>query len=318
MGAFMRLLITGGLGYLGGRLAQYWGEQGEHEIVLGTRHPAEPPRWLPQARLVQTRWDSLASLEESCSGVDAVIHLAGMNAQDCNADPVAALEFNGTATARLLQAAIRQKVKKFIYLSTAHVYGSPLAGVITEETCPVSLHPYTTSHRAGEDVVRGTYQRGEIEGVVIRLSNAYGAPAHKDANCWMLLVSDLCRQAVTTRRMVLKSTGVQRRDFVSLSEVCRAIDHLMRLPGENLGKGLFNVGGEWSPTVWEMACFVRERSRLVLGFQPELTRVPPPFDEVAADLDYRLDALHQTGFHPSSDRVAEIDRLLEFCKASFL
>jgi hypothetical protein len=67
-----------------------------------------------------------------------------------------------------------------------------------------------------------------------------------------------------------------------------------------------------------MACLVQARSQVVLGFQPELTRAPPPFDEAAAGLDYLLDALHQSGFHPSSDRVAEIDRLLEFCKASFL
>lgn len=314
----MKLLITGGFGYLGGRLAQFFGEQGGYEILLGTRHQAEQPSWLPHAKVVQTQWDSPASLEESCSGVEAVIHLAGMNAQDCSTDPVAALEFNGVATARLLHAAIRQKVKRFIYLSTAHVYGSPLTGVIAEETCPVSLHPYATSHRAGEDVVRGAHQRGEIEGMVIRLANAYGAPAHKDANCWTLLVNDLCRQAATTRHMTLKSAGVQRRNFVPLSEVCRAIGHLLHLPGQNLGKGLFNVGGEWSPTILEMACLVQDRCGVTLGFQPILTRIPPQFGEVAAELDYRLDVLHQTGFRPSSDRVAEIDRLLEFCKASFL
>ena len=79
-----------------------------------------------------------------------------MNAQNCVTDPVAALEVNAVATARLLQAAIRQGAKRFIYLSTAHVYGSSLSGVITEETCPASLCPYAASHRAGEDVVRIT------------------------------------------------------------------------------------------------------------------------------------------------------------------
>ncbi len=313
----MKLLITGGFGYLGGRLAQFLASQAGYEILLGSRQQAEPPPWLPQAKVVQTQWDSPTGLAQVCAGVDAVVHLAKMNAQDCASDPVAALECNAVATARLLQVAVRQGVKRFVYLSTAHVYGSPLTGVITEETCPVPLHPYATSYRAGEDVVRAAYQRGEIEGIVIRLSNAYGAPAHKDANCWMLLVNDLCRQAVTTRRMMLQSSGLQRRNFVPLADACRAIDHLLHLPVRDLAKGIFNVGGEWSPTVWEVACLVQERCGLALGFQPKLTRIPPRIGETSAELDYRFDVLRQSGFQPDSDRVGEIDRLIEFCKASF-
>lgn len=314
----MRVLITGGFGHLGGRLAQFLVLQRGDEILLGSRQQTEPPPWLPGAKVVQTRWDLLADLEHICSAVDAVVHLAGMNAQDCTTDPVAALKLNAVATARLLQAAVRQGVKRFIYLSTAHVYGDPLTGEITEETCPVSLHSYATSHRAGEDVVRAANQRGEIEGIVIRLSNAYGAPAHKDVNCWMLLMNDLCRQAVMTQRMALRSSGLQRRNFVPLPDVCCAIAHLLHLSAQDLARDIFNVGGVWSPTVWEVACLVQERCTVVLGFKPQLTRIPPQTGETVAELNYRFDALCQTGFQPSADKVEEIDQLLNFCKASFL
>jgi UDP-glucose 4-epimerase len=313
----MKVLITGGFGYLGGRLAQFLASQAGYELILGSRKQTESPLWLPQAKVVQTQWNSPVGLEQICAGVDAIVHLAGMNAQDCIADPVTALEFNAVVTARLLKAAVRQSVKRFIYLSTAHVYADPLAGVIKEEACPVSLHPYATSHRAGEDVVRAAHQRGEIEGMVIRLSNAYGAPAHKDANCWMLLVNDLCRQAVITQQMVLRSSGFQRRDFVPLGDVCRAIDHLLGLPRQDLDRGLFNVGGKSASTVWDVACLIRERCDAVLGFLPQLIRIEPQVGETAAELDYRLDALARTGFQPSADRVEEIDRLVEFCRKSF-
>lgn len=314
---FMRILITGGFGYLGGRLAQYFIEQG-HEVYLGTRREVNSPYWLPQADVVQNCWDDPASLELNCSGMDVVIHAAGMNAEDCVVDPVTALYINGIATARMLRAAIRQGVKRFIYLSTAHVYGSPLAGTITEETCPVSLHPYATSHRAGEDVVRAAHQRGEIEGVVIRLSNAYGAPAHKDANCWMLLVNDLCRQAVSSREMILHSSGMQRRDFVPFSDVCRAVEHLFKLSPRGLGDGLFNLGGDWAPTVWEMSCLIRERCEEVLGFLPQLTRVPLREGERSLNLDFQMDTLLKTGFELKGDRSTEIGRILMFCKDTFV
>ena len=310
----MKLLITGGFGYLGGRLAQFLASQAGYEILLGSRQHAAPPRWLPQAKVAQTQWDSQAGLEEICTGADAVVHLAGMNAQDCAADPVAALELNAVATARLLQAAVQQGVRRFIYLSTVHVYGSPLAGVITEETCPVSLHPFAASHRAGEDVLRAAHQRGEIEGVVIRQSNGYGAPAHKDANCWMLLLNDLCRQAVTTQRMVLRSPG-QRRDFVTLTDACRAIRHLLELPTVKLGDGLFNVGGGWSPTISEMTQHVAARIHAVTGNSPEILRKEDQNTESAELLDYRMKKLIGTGFNVSGNGNVdqEIDRLIRFC-----
>jgi len=311
----VKLLITGGFGYLGGRLAQFLAPEARYEIVLGSRQHAEPPPWLADAKVAQTQWNSHAGLEQICTGVDAVVHLAGMNAQDCAADPVAALELNAVATARLLRAAIRQGVKRFIYLSTAHVYRSPLAGVITEETCPVSLHPYATSHRAGEDVVRVAHQRGEIEGIVIRLSNSYGAPANKDANCWMLLVNDLCRQAVTTRRMVLHSSGIQKRDFITLTDACRAIRHLLELPARKLGDGLFNVGGGWAPAILEMTQRVAERIHALTGNRPEILRTKDHDIESSELLDYGMKKLIGTGFASggSTNVEPEIDALIQFC-----
>ena len=311
----MKVLITGGFGYLGGRLAQYLSSQPEYEIVLGTSRGTEPPAWLPDAKVAQTQWDSMPALEQICADVDTIVMAAGMNAQDCAADPVAALELNAVATARLLQSAIRQGVARFVYLSTAHVYDSPLTGVITEKNCPTSLHPYATSHRSGEDVVRSAQAAENIEGVVIRLSNAYGAPAHGSANCWTLLVNDLCRQAATTGRMVLQSSGLQRRDFIPLTDVCRAIMHLLELRMEAENDGLFNVGAGWSPTILEMAHRVRDRVEMSTSHRPEIVPAENGPDPVVGFLDYRIDKLIDSGFTVKTvDGVdQEIDRLIQFC-----
>lgn len=310
----MKTLITGGFGYLGGRLAQFLASQSDYELFLGSRQQSEPPSWLPKSKVVCTEWASSKSLEKICAGIDTIVHLAGMNAQGCTADPIAALEFNAVATARLLRAAVRQRVRRFIYLSTAHVYSSPLTGKITEETHPTSLHPYATSHLAGEDVVRTAHYGGEIEGVVIRLSNAYGAPAHKDANCWMLLVNDLCRQAVTRRSMVLRSTGLQKRNFIPMVDACRAVEHLLHLPIQISGKNIFNVGGGESLAIWEAVRLVQERCTVVLGYHPKIECAPRQSDEISAELDYRSDALFQSGFRLGSNKVGEIDQLLKFCE----
>ncbi len=314
----MRILITGGFGYLGGRLTQFLTSQKDHEIILGSRQSSESPVWLPHTKVVKTEWNSISKLKEICSGIDVVIHLAGMNASNCDKDPTAALESNGVFTSRLLQAGMHKGVKRFIYLSTAHVYGSPMDGLITEETCPLNLNSYATSHRAGEDSVRIAHELGEIEGVIIRLSNAYGAPIHKDTNCWMLLVNDICRQSAQTQKIVLHSSGHQRRDFIAMTDACRAISHLLELSEDRLANGVFNVGGGWSPSVLEMSQYVAERVYAVAGNRPTIICEEKNMKSELSLLDYDIKKLINTGFNLNGiDHVNfEIDELINFCLGS--
>lgn len=297
-------------------MAQHLQQVG-HTIILGSRKASKPPEWLPQAEVAQTEWNDGISMEQICAGVDVVIHAAGMNAQDCAADPVAALKFNGLATARLVSAACRAGVKRFIYLSTAHVYASPLVGTITEETCPLNLHPYATSHLAGENAVLGASQGGQIEGIVLRLSNAFGFPTHKDVNCWMLLVNDLCRQAVQIGKMILHSTGSQQRDFIALTEICRIAGNLVARDFVFNAPVVFNLGSGRAQTVIDMAQFIQQRCKLVMGFEPELQRPVTGADERHEILEYRSDRLTKMGISVGLDNSIEIDSLLAFCHEYF-
>jgi UDP-glucose 4-epimerase len=312
----MRVLITGGFGYVGGRLAQHLATHGDHSIVLGTRREMPVPGWCPQAQVVRIDWESEESLRAACGGVDAVVHLAGMNAQECSADPVKALAVNGVATARLVRAAVWRGVRRFIHVSTAHVYGNPLAGTISEDSCALAVHPYATTHRAGEDAVLLANADGKLEGIVVRLSNSFGPPVHAGVDCWMLLVNDLCRQAVTEGRIQLQSAGLQRRDFITLTDACRGVALLLQTPSATSRFGVFNAGGEWAPSVLEMAQRIAVCCGDVLGYSPELLRPAPAAGAQALALDYRIDRLRAAGFVPESAIDAEITATLAFCVAS--
>ena len=89
----------------------------------------EPFYWCNQAKTVEINWRSETSLNEACKNIDAVVHLAGMNAQDCKANPATALEVN-CVYGKTVEAAVKRGVKRFIHLSTAHVYAAPLEGDI--------------------------------------------------------------------------------------------------------------------------------------------------------------------------------------------
>jgi len=313
----VRILITGGFGYIGGRLGNFLAGGQKHHLVLGSRQTRNLPAAITQGEVAQMHWDENESLERACQGVAAVVHLAGMNAKASSDDPAAALEINGLATARLLKAAIRQNVKRFIYLSTAHVYRRRLIGDITTATNPSNLHPYATSHRAGEDVVLAAHDRREIEGAVIRLSNAYGAPTTKDVDCWTLLTNDLCRQTINVRQMILRSSGLQRRDFVTLSNTCEAIELLLKVPALRLGTGLFNVGGNWAPTILEMAQRVAERASVTLGIRPRLESRANGDAESDHRLKYDIRQIVDLGFVVADEKQIdrELDELLRFCAA---
>jgi len=312
-----RVLITGGFGYVGGRTAQFLATRGDLEVTLGTRQHSSQPSWLPEAAMAQIDWASGTSLGDACYGVNTVLHLAAMNENDCASDPSGALLANGVATARLLEAAIEAGVHRFVYLSTAHVYGSPLAGRITELTLPRPQNPYATSHHAGEDCVLAAHDSRKIAGCVLRLSNGFGVPVHPQVNRWTLLVNDLCRQAVQERRLVLRSAGMQVRDFIPLHDAARALSHSIDVSENALGDGLFNVGGECPMRIIDMAGEVSSRCFEVLGFTPEWHFPPAGDSDVAQFHEFNMDKFKATGFALSGDRQKEIDDTLRLCHAAF-
>jgi UDP-glucose 4-epimerase len=310
----VKVLLTGGVGYVGGRLAAFLAGSAAHEVVLGTRTPQRVPAWAAAHRVVETDWTQAGTLERACAGVEAIVHLAGMNARRCAEDPAGALEVNAVATARLLRAAAAGGVRRFIYLSSAHVYGAALEGTVDERTCPAARHPYATSHRAGEDVVRHAQQSGGIEALVVRLSNSYGAPADSGADCWTLLTNDLCLQAARKRRLALRTSGAQRRDFVPLAECCRALAHLLGAPAAVYGEEVINLGG-WTARVREMAELIAARVAVVLGFHPEVELGERSDAAGSGLIEYRIERLRASGFQPDQDaRSVEIDRLIRFCE----
>jgi UDP-glucose 4-epimerase len=133
----------------------------------------------------------------------------------------------------------------------------------------------------------------------------------------MLLVNDLCRQAVNQHSLTLRSAGLQRRDFITLQDVGRVFSHAIDLTKEQVGDGIFNVGGAWAPRVFDIVELIQARCSAVLGFVPNINRPDPVDGEVALDLDFRIDKLLATGFKLSGSTAAEIDATLLLCRQAF-
>jgi UDP-glucose 4-epimerase len=309
--------ITGALGYVGGRVSKHLAENTADYLRLGCRQIAGHPEWLVNGEIVPYDLQDAASLDRFCRGADTVIHLAAANENVCAADPELALRVNVSGALHLLRSAIRAGVKRFLYFSTAHVYGSPLLGLIDEQSLPRPAHPYSISHRVTEDFVLAAHDKGELLGIVVRLSNGFGVPERASVDRWTLIVNDLCRQAVVSRKLVMRSSGLDERNFVTLHDVGRAVVHLLGLPKEQLGNGLFNLASERSMRVIDLVELIAGRTEQVLGFRPVIERPDATGVALHMPLDLLIEKLKKTGFDLRGDMADEIDATLRLCRDAF-
>jgi UDP-glucose 4-epimerase len=313
----MNILITGGTGFLGGRIVKHFLNQ-KHTITIASRTDAPAQEWCKGVRVVVADWSDMDAIRALCSGQDIIIHAAGMNAQDCILNPASALQFNGVVTAQMAKAAADNRVKKFFFLSTAHVYSAPLTGDISEGTCTKNNHPYAFSKLAGEHAVLFAQQQNAMEGIVLRLSNIFGAPAHANVNAWTLLVNDLCKQAVTSGKMTLHTSGIQYRDFLPMDSFLQILSGMIYLNGKSYTEPVFNVGSGQSITVLEMAQLIQIRHETLFQKKITLDVSKVTFqDSPVMSFNFMVNKIKEAGIFSSSELAPAIDQVLLFCKQNF-
>lgn len=298
------VLITGASGLVGGRLLQHLQQRGDLRIRAASRRARSWPEGIAGC---VTDIERSATLDAACDGIDTVINLASMGEAACTADPAAALKVNVGGTLALAGAATRAKVRRFVQLSTFKVYGAALADVIDETSVCRPRSHYAITHRAAEDYVQATVGGS----VVLRLSNGFGVPTPEAEGAWDVIVNEFCRQAVTDRRITIRSSGQAWRNFVPLDDVCSALVLAMTIPA-----GIYNLGSSESMPLRDAARRVAETCDAALGFRPEVQTGPP--DAVPPPrLAYSIDKLRSAGFTPGTAFETEAAAVLVAAQQRF-
>lgn len=302
---------------MGGRVASYLASAApQHSIRLMTRRKADQvPEWARDMDVVRADVLQTESLGPALEGIDTVIHLAAVNEVESQQDPEVALEVNGKGTYRLLQACRAHEVKRFIYFSTFHVYGPGAPQPITEATPTRPVHPYAITHRLAEDWVNSHRHSYGLETLVLRLSNGYGYPADPLVQRWTLVFNDLCKQAIQNGEIRLRSQGTQHRDFVSLTDVGRAINHFLATTGDAWQDGLFNLGGECSMSILQVAQRVAAEFFQRFGKEIPISTGGEEEGQTASPVRYDIDKLKQTGFSLEGNMSEEVRATFDVCEA---
>ncbi|MEO5361727.1 MAG: SDR family oxidoreductase [Nitrospirota bacterium] len=314
----MRVLITGGRGFIGGRTALYLREQyPDSEITITSTTTADLPAWCAGFNTLNMSLSDDQSIARALRGADTIVHLAAINEIDSMRDPVSAMRTNAEGTYRLLRAAAEHGIRNFIYFSTIHVYGENLERpVITEETPIRPYHPYAITHAAAEGFVDEFRRYNAMNTAVFRLSNACGAPADRAVNRWSLVFNDLCRQAVTVGALTLKSSGRQYRDFIAVRDVARAVGHFIYELSGSWGDGLYNLGGECTMTILEAAERVARVYKETYGrpISEIKVRESAASEAFLMPTNYSIEKIKKTGFQLKGGMDDEIRRCLSLCE----
>ncbi len=193
--------------------------------------------------------------------VSTIINAASPNAAFADSYPSLAQDWafkRGSELARMCQLA---PVTQLIHLSTIHVYGDDLGGVLNESSPLLGARPYALMHKTLEERLEKV-----DNATIFRLGNVFGRPGIGGVISWTLVTHDLARKFAIDCVARIRSNPSQTRDFVPTSAVVKSLDRI-------LGKrafGVYNFTTGKSRTLRAWASLIRDRAEIVLNQECEL------------------------------------------------
>jgi len=270
----MNLLITGGAGYIGSHVARQLSEQGDSVTVFDNLSTGSREALLYSEKLIHADLADEKALTEAVSNgrFDAVLHFAAsIVVPESVSDPLKYYSNNTANTLKLIKACVDYGIEKFIFSSTAAVYGMPSSGYADETAPPAPMNPYGASKLMSEQILRDTSLAHGLKYVVLRYFNVAGADpllrmGQRTPNATHLI--KVCCQAALGLRDRVEIFGVDYptkdgtgvRDYIHVEDLASA--HLAALSYLNDGgeSSIFNVGYGEGSTVREVIEMVKKVS----------------------------------------------------------
>ncbi|MBC7257810.1 MAG: NAD-dependent epimerase/dehydratase family protein [Chloroflexi bacterium] len=236
----MRVLITGGAGFIGAALANRLVAEGHHVRVLDDLSAGDPSRL--DRRVVFTRGDvrDVPKLWTLLQGISCVYHLAArVSVPESVLYPREYNDVNVGGTVSLMQAARDAGVGRVVFASSGAVYGDQETQPVSETAWPHPRSPYAVSKLASELYVNTLGELYAIETVSLRIFNAYGAGQFVPA-AHAPVIPFFLKQALSGGSVIVFGTGQQTRDFVYIDDVVDALVTASEATGVN--RQVINVG----------------------------------------------------------------------------
>ncbi|MFH0793354.1 MAG: dTDP-glucose 4,6-dehydratase [bacterium] len=243
----MRLLVTGGCGFIGSNFLHYWAKRYPEDRLINfdlltyagnlenvAALVAHPTYHFSKGDICDPEAVELAF----SMGVDAVVHFAAESHVDRSLlDASQFVRTNVLGTHQLLVSALRSKVKRFLLVSTDEVYGSLGAeGKFTESTPLAPRSPYAASKAAADVLAQSYHHSFGFPLLITRCCNNYGPYQFPEK-----LIPLMILNAMENKPLPVYGDGMQVRDWIHVEDHCRALDIVLR---EGKVGEVYNVGSD--------------------------------------------------------------------------
>jgi len=298
----MRILITGGAGFIGSHFVEHF--SAEHEVLVvdnlrsGYRENLQGFRHSFHEVSVTDR-EALLPLFE---GVELVIHLAAMiSVPESMENPEECVKINTLGTLNVIEASRRNGVKRIVFASSAAVYGENPTVPKKETMVPEPKSPYAVTKLDGEYYLRMYGSEWGLQTLSMRFFNVFG-PRQDPKSQYAAAVPIFIDRALRGEDIVIFGDGSQVRDFIFVKEVVAAC-----LLAAEQGRDVYNVARGEYITINELALLIKE----LTGSQSRIVYAEPrPGDIHTSYAD--ITRIKGLGFRPGKDQREYLTETIRF------
>lgn len=247
----MKVLVTGGAGFIGSHLVERLLDEGYEVNVLDNLSSGDIENLdncidRSDFRFIEGDLRDKEEVREAVKGVDAVFHEAAITSVPFSVEnPELTEEVNVQGTVNLLEECEEQGIEKFIFASTCAVYGDPDSLPLDEEVSPDPTSPYAESKLSAEEKI---LDRIGLNPVVFRYFNVYGP--RQGGGSYAGVIPKFLNRLEEGKSPIIFGDGEQTRDFIFVEDVVRA--NIEALETEGVKGEIFNLGSGESISINEL------------------------------------------------------------------
>jgi len=299
----LRVLVTGGAGFIGSHLVKALVKAGHQVRVLDNLSTGSIENLadvLDAIEFVRGDVRDYGVVESAVRGVDAVVHLAALiDVAESVEKPDLYFDVNVRGTYNVVKAS--KNVSTFVFASSSAVYGDPIRVPIPEDHPLMPKSPYAASKISGEAFVQAFANQYGFRPVILRLFNVYGP---KQSRAYAGVIIEFIRRVSRGEPPVIFGNGEQTRDFVHVSDVVEAVMLSLRNEG---ARGVFNIGSGEGVTINRLAHLILE-----LMSREDLRPIyaPPRLGDIRHSIADITRARKELGFEPKIGLEVGIKELI--------
>jgi len=262
----LKILVTGGAGFIGRNLAKYLLKNNEiiiYDDLSNSTKENLRPLIKDGAKFVKGDILDVDLLLEETKNIDLVIHLAAKSdVTESVINPEITINVNLNGTINVLKCCVQNKIKKIIFASSAAVYGNCKDLPIKEESRTEPLSPYGVSKLAAENEIKKYANEFGFDATILRMFNVYGVGQNE---LYSGVISVFLKNIAQNKPLVIYGDGEQTRDFISIDDIVEAFDCAI----VSSGLKTYNIASGKSISINQLAEILSARKKIKIIYKEQ-------------------------------------------------